>query len=142
MRWVSWQPQDMAPEWCAAHQAAPSDSRVAPGVASEGGAPIKRGALTPRRRRAVRSRGRSPFARLEGGASNRCGDGVTGDHAELDGRLKPTVLVCSLTKDFRGPDWSCEHASVVSLKKSCTSLPVWVRRAYAESTPPQADVAD
>src|SRR5712671_5101151 len=37
LRWVSWQPQDMAPEWCAAHQAAPSDSRVAPGVASEGG---------------------------------------------------------------------------------------------------------
>ncbi len=46
LRWVSWQPQDMAPEWCAAHQAAPSDSRVAPGVASEGGAPIMRGALT------------------------------------------------------------------------------------------------
>jgi len=42
LRWVSWQPQDIAPEWCAAHQAAPSHSRVAPGVApgvaSEGGA--------------------------------------------------------------------------------------------------------
>ena len=26
LRWVSWQPQDMAPEWCAAHQAATADA--------------------------------------------------------------------------------------------------------------------
>jgi hypothetical protein len=26
LRWVSWQPQDMAPEWCAAHQAARADA--------------------------------------------------------------------------------------------------------------------
>jgi hypothetical protein len=33
-------------------------------------------------------------------------------------------------------------ASVVSLKKSCTSLAVWVRCAHAKETPSQADVAD
>jgi signal transduction histidine kinase len=32
--------------------------------------------------------------------------------------------------------------SVVSLKKSCTSVAVWVRCAHAENTSPQADVAD
>ena len=34
------------------------------------------------------------------------------------------------------------HISVVSLKKSCTSVAAQVRCAHAEKTPPQADVAD
>jgi CubicO group peptidase (beta-lactamase class C family) len=33
-------------------------------------------------------------------------------------------------------------ASVVSLKKSCTSVAEWVLCAHAEKTSPQADVAD
>jgi hypothetical protein len=67
----------------------------------------------------------------------------TGGEARFDDTFNFTASASEFTAAYaHRSSFDAPDSSVVSLKKSCTSVAEWVLCAHAEKTSPQADVAD